>query len=786
VQIEDLWLQAQIMVGEVMQRSQALRELKTRQRRRILSDIGTALATNFEVKDLREILSRELPQLGISRGFISLYENPYPYQYPERSPEWSRLVVGFDEEDPESDQKYNFNPEGQRFLSRLLVPSEYLNKTRQYNLIVVSLYFQNEQIGFAVFEEGPRDGMVYELLQSQISSVLKGALLLQQAQQARKLAEKADQVKTRLLANVSHELRTPLNIILGYSQDTIETPYPQNSTAYQSIMKNLFHIKNNAEHQLRVINDLLDLSRAEIEELDLYLELIDPRPLFQDAFESIKHSNPTENVNWLLQVPERLPSIQADPVRLRQILLNLLSNAQRFTIKGSIVFGAEVEPPNLHVWVKDTGDGISLDLQERIFEPFVTAEHTGRRPEGIGLGLSITRRLIALHDGSMKLESELGLGSTFHIYLPLPNLSDKSIKSTKSTQSILLLISNSDHPSEEIIGLCQRQKYCIKQISESENLDDLLSSINPAIVAWDLSEANKNHWRIIRRLHNHPQMLQIPFILYGQEDAPDASFGLTGVVLKPHNPKNLLGVINALDPQKMTGPILVVDDDKKTRETLQELITNNFPDHLVSTVNNGKEALDFVTKQIPCLILLDLMMPEMTGFDVLDSIRTDSRTYKTPVIILTSKILNIDDIKRIEQYSQVIVQSKGILEDQEIIASLHQSLFGSDALPLSTSSLVKKTIAFMHQNYTRPIARWEIAKTIGVSENYFTYLFSKELGISPWDYLNRFRINQAKELLQRTQISVKIIAKQVGFNDQKYFSRVFKKITGVAPNDFRG
>jgi transcriptional regulator GlxA family with amidase domain len=131
------------------------------------------------------------------------------------------------------------------------------------------------------------------------------------------------------------------------------------------------------------------------------------------------------------------------------------------------------------------------------------------------------------------------------------------------------------------------------------------------------------------------------------------------------------------------------------------------------------------------------------------------------------------------------VQSKDVLVDAEIVAALHRSLFGAESLPPETSALVKRAVAYMHQNYARPLARWEIAEAIGVSENYFSRLFNQELGLSPWDYLNRLRVGQAKELFRRTQGSVKSIAHQVGFKDPKYFSRVFRKLTDLSPSEFR-
>jgi YesN/AraC family two-component response regulator len=278
---------------------------------------------------------------------------------------------------------------------------------------------------------------------------------------------------------------------------------------------------------------------------------------------------------------------------------------------------------------------------------------------------------------------------------------------------------------------------------------------------------------------------QLPFILYGKDESSNLSVGLTGVVIKPVSASTLLDAIDALCPQEITGPILIVDDDPAARQTYQDLIAQGLPGYPICAVNDGAAALEAMADQIPSLVLLDLMMPKMDGFDTLDRMRADPRTQAVPVVILTSKVLTLDDIKRIEQHTHVVVQSKGVLADDEIVAALHRSLFGAESLPPQTSALVKRAVAYLHQNYTRPLTRWEIAEAIDVSANYFSHLFKQELGLSPWDYLNRFRVDQAKELLRRTDDSVKSIARQVGFNDQKYFSRVFHRLTGLSPSKFR-
>jgi AraC-like DNA-binding protein/DNA-binding response OmpR family regulator len=478
--------------------------------------------------------------------------------------------------------------------------------------------------------------------------------------------------------------------------------------------------------------------------------------------------------------------VRVDPVRLRQVLLNLLSNARKFTDQGEIVLGARVEPPHLHLWVQDTGEGVSPDMQERIFEPFVTTEHARIRPDGIGLGLSITRRLVALHGGSMKLESQPGQGSTFHVYLPLPNLDDKTVPVSAASHPVLLLITATEQIAGEIEELSRRLGLVIQRLRAGDDLDGVLATDQPAALAWDLAAASANDWAMVRRIRNHPRLSQLPFILYGQAEVDESSIGLTGVVTKPINAPTLLDVINALNPQEMTGPILIVDDDPVARQAYRDMIAQGLPGYPVCEVNDGVEALAAMAEQTPSLVLLDLMMPEMDGFDVLDRMRANPYTLAVPVVILTSKVLNLDDIQRIEQHTHVVLHSKGVLADDEIVAALHCSLFGTESLPPQTSMLVKRAVAYMHQNFTRPLKRWEIAEAVGVSENYFSRLFNQELGLSPWDYLNRFRVSQAKELFRQTQGSVKSIADQVGFKDPKYFSRVFRKLTGLSPSEFRG
>jgi signal transduction histidine kinase/DNA-binding LacI/PurR family transcriptional regulator/AraC-like DNA-binding protein len=778
-QVEASLSQARVVVEEAVQRAQAYFQWQGDRKAENLRETNRALLTTFDIKHLTDVLVERLPALGIPSVYLVTYEQPTDAEVPE----YARLVLAYTDR-----KRADIEQGGLRFSTHQIIPHHYLPQSRRYSLVVEPLYFQDKSLGYVVFENGPHDSNIYELLRNNLSSALQGAMLFQEIQQARLAAEKADRIKTRLLANVSHEMRMPLNIIMGYSQGMLNNPNKYGKDLPSSLLTDIHQIQSNAEHQLRVINDLLDLSRAEIDELDLALELLDPHQLLLDAFQSLADQTTGSNIQWILNIPERLPKIRADAVRLRQIFLNLLSNAQKYTELGQITLGAEVAPPQIHFWVTDTGLGIDAEQHERIFEPFVTIEDNRRIAGGIGLGLSITRHLVALHGGTMRLESRPGQGSTFHIYLPLPALDQTKPAKEDELSSVLLLISSQAEPAKEISEICQRQKLEIFQLRNSQDLETALNNTNPVALAWDLSSAQPGDWALVRRLRHYPNLSQAPFILYGQLADPSTGsgqLGMTGFVVKSANTRTLLEAVIAMSPAQGTGPILIVDDDSQVREAHQALVEEGLPGYPIRLAEDGERALVLMEKEVPSLVLLDLVMPNLSGADVLDRMRADANLRQVPVLILSNKVLSLEDVKRIESHAQVILQSKGIWSDTETIAAMNRAIFGTETLPAHTSGLVKQAIAYLHQNYTRPISRWEIADAVGVSEDYLSRVFNRELNISPWDYLNRYRVLQSKHLLLHTTDAIGVIARQVGFKDQAYFSRVFHKVSGVSPQAFR-
>ena len=763
---ENLFGQARILIGEAIQHAQALRQVQQRRNDRLLRDLGQELITTFDLEKLSEVLVSRLPDLGIQSCYLATYENP-------KKTTFAAIKLAF------VDGKIVPLEEAhQSFRTNQLIPADLL-PDRRFSLVVMPLFFHDEALGYAVFEVGPRDGDVYEVIRGHISSALKGALLFQEADSARQSAEHANQIKTRLLANVSHELRTPLNIILGNTQRIQDAPLLDTD-------ENLELIHQNAEHLLRLINDLLDTSRAEINALDLYPELLDPVPLLEEAFAAFAGDREGKTISWHLDLPDHLPAVYADSLRLRQVLLNLLSNSEKFTTDGEIHLGAEKIPDYLHVWVSDTGPGIAPEIVNKIYEPFFTHRSRIEQSSGIGLGLSITKHLVTLHNGYMEVDASEKDGTVFHVYFPLPQSTAEMEESEVDSGSALWLVSSQEDVPEEVVEFSGQRNLCVIRLESGCDPDDLVKRGTPAIIVWDLTgEATPEDWLLVRRLQNHPQLRQTPFILFQQDPDQEGARSFTSLVVKPSSNKDLWNAIRPSVPTNKDGTILIIDDEEEAREASRYVVQEGLPEYRVLEASDGEVGLEIALADPPDLVILDLMMPKMDGFDVLDGLRTDLRTRDVPVVVLSARQLSYEDIRRLESHADVTMHSKDILSKDETIAALHTSLFGSDMLPPHTSMLVKRSIAFIHQNYALPISRVQIANAIGISEDYLSRLFKQELGISPWDYLNRYRILEAKNLLRETHLSIGNIGKSVGFSDASYFNRVFKRLTGVSPGSFR-
>jgi AraC-like DNA-binding protein len=308
----------------------------------------------------------------------------------------------------------------------------------------------------------------------------------------------------------------------------------------------------------------------------------------------------------------------------------------------------------------------------------------------------------------------------------------------------------------------------------------------PFALAWDLENARPGDWSIVQKLRSYSQYCQLPLLLF-QENIVDQFPGgsrMTNVLLKPAGKQMLQHILNLLPQAMQQGEIWIVDDDPLALKYYRELISESLAEFNVRPVHGGREAVRLLEEETPDLVLLDLMMPEVDGFQVLEQLRKNVKTALVPVIVITGKILSYEDVKRLDA-PKVVLQTKGVLSDLESVTEIQRMLSASSILPQPTSTLVKQASAYIKQNYSRSFSLIELAETIGVSKSYLSRIFKIDTGISLWDYLNRFRIQKAKELLLLTDESITEIALGAGYEDVGYFSRVFHEITGVSPRAYR-
>jgi AraC-like DNA-binding protein/FixJ family two-component response regulator len=350
---------------------------------------------------------------------------------------------------------------------------------------------------------------------------------------------------------------------------------------------------------------------------------------------------------------------------------------------------------------------------------------------------------------------------------------------------MLIVISSTDAPPA-IRELSQRQGWVIQTVDAEARLLQLLNTLRPAALAWDLAHAHLSDWSLIQKIRGLPQLAQLPFILYGAEHAasPGLGIGLTNFVVKPVGRQTLLDTLNALRPSGIAGQVLIVDDDPQARDLYAQVVSQAFPGATVQTAEDGAAALARLAESTPTLVILDLTMPNVDGFAVLEAMRADPATRRVPVVVMSGRALSFEDVRRLD-HMYVTFHSKALLSPDEAAAAFHRALAGAGALPPQTSLVVKHAIAYLQQNYHRAISRQELAATVGVSKDYLSHIFQQELGLSPWEYLTRYRVQQAKTLLYRTHESVTAIAAQVGFDDLSYFNRVFRKHVGCSPTAYR-
>jgi PAS domain S-box-containing protein len=482
---------------------------------------------------------------------------------------------------------------------------------------------------------------------------------------AKEEAERSNKFKDQFLSTMSHELRTPLNAVLGFSDLLTEERYgPLNDRQRRYVT----HIHTGGKHLLRLINDILDLSKIEAGRLQLTIESVPIDESFAEVTDTLRALADKKSQSLVVNSSADL-SVRADTTRFKQILMNLLGNAIKFTPEGGeIQLTAQDLGEEIRVEVRDSGPGIPTEEQQAIFEAFYRLRQSEKGTEGTGLGLAITRRLVELHGGQLGLESEPGRGSCF--YFTLPSVTtfvkgdprDSGPGNLKHESARILVIEDDPAAAHLLQSHLVSAGYQVLVCDHPQGALEMAAEFQPSAMTLDILMKPVNGWEILPTLKSDPRTSKIPVIVVTVVDQPATGvlLGADEYIVKPVDKATLLSAVERCLSQRgrrgRSRPILVVEDDAPTREFVAELLSKH--GYLVGTAADGAEARARVAASLPELVILDLILPEVSGFQLLAEWRIDSRTADLPIFVLTSKDLTVEEKSYIRKNTEALFQKQ--------------------------------------------------------------------------------------------------------------------------------
>jgi CheY-like chemotaxis protein/anti-sigma regulatory factor (Ser/Thr protein kinase) len=452
---------------------------------------------------------------------------------------------------------------------------------------------------------------------------------------------------------MSHELRTPLNAISGYSEMLREQAQEQGIADF---VEDLNKIQDAGRHLLSLISDILDLSKIEAGKLELYLEDVPLAALIDEVRTIVgplaaKHSNRLH-----IECPSDIGALHTDRTKLKQCLLNLLSNATKFTSKGAISLELKRQGPAMSFVIRDTGVGMTPDQLSKLFQSFVQADaSTTKRYGGTGLGLAITKRFCQALGGDVSVESEPGKGSTFTIVLPdRPSkvepaeiANPPSVIPEPGPAPLVLIVDDDASARRLLAAVLRKEGLRVAEAEAGETAITLARRIRPDLITLDIMMPKMDGWSVLTALKSDPDLAAIPVIVVTvtTDRGVALSLGAADFMTKPVERGRLVSLVHTLLRDR--GTVLLVEDDPVSRELTQRQLERL--DVEVVEAKNGREAFEWLSKNpAPGMILLDLLMPEMDGFSLLDAIKKHPQWQRIPVVILTGKELTATERELLE------------------------------------------------------------------------------------------------------------------------------------------
>ena len=544
-----------------------------------------------------------------------------------------------------------------------------------------------------------------ELLVLAMEDVTERRRAEEEVAKAKEAAETANKTKSLFLANMSHELRTPLNAILGYSEMLEEEAAARELDEFGGDLKK---INAAGKHLLALINDILDLSKIEAGKMELFLESFDLAELIDEVASTIR---PLVEKNANTLHIERAPDLgvmHADQIKVRQGLFNLLSNAVKFTQEGNITLDASRQRMDGSEWVvfrvTDTGIGLSPEQIVKLFQDFTQADaSTTRKFGGTGLGLALTRRFCQMMGGDVTVHSVPGEGSVFTIKLPAVVIDAKSetameVADTANASAEVMggdgaeslppascvLVVDDDAVQRDLIErFLSREGFCVRTAASGEAGLRLARQLRPVAITLDVMMPDMDGWSVLAALKADAGLRDIPVIMLTMVDDPERGFtlGAAAYATKPVDRARLAQLLKKYTSAQPPSPVLLVEDDPATRALTRAILEKEGWE--VIEAENGRAALECMRRERPSVILLDLIMPEMDGFEFAAQVRRHPEWRSIPIVVLTAHDLSAEQRRRLNGSVETIIRNAG--DSREVLLHQLRDLLDDCAAPRATS-----------------------------------------------------------------------------------------------------
>jgi len=521
-----------------------------------------------------------------------------------------------------------------------------------------------------------------EVLAAQLAIALQNARAFREQQETAQRLREVDKLKTQFLANMSHELRTPLNSIIGFSRvilKGIDGPLTEMQKA------DLTSIHGSGQHLLGLINNILDLSKIEAGKMEINPEEIDLGPIIKQVMSTAIALVKDKPVKLRTDIADNMPLVWADPTRIRQICLNLVSNACKFTDEGEVLIRAFASTDKITVRVSDSGIGIPKEDLGKVFEEFTQVDaSTTRKVGGTGLGLPISRHFVEMHKGQIWVESDFGRGSTFSFAIPIRPMEEPTAETGEPTppdtppdtrKRTIVVIDDDTGVVTLYKRFLDKQGYEIIGINDTQNIVARVKHYAPTAILLDVLIPEKDGWTVLRELKEDPVTQAIPVIICSiiSEKNRGFSLGAADYLIKPIVENELIRALRNVEQRERDQVRVLVIDDHADDVLLVRRILEAQGNYRVMEANNGWEGLKLIQRMLPDLIILDLNMPEMNGFEVVQAVKQNDQTRQIPIIIASAHDLTPAEHDFLNSQVEVLLR-KGIFTESELLEDVGKAL----------------------------------------------------------------------------------------------------------------